>query len=91
MERSLEHIEYEEGIEKLARFAKALGHPTRVAILKYLNRQSCCFTGDIVHSSEFSGKRHAGKRELSPSSILPPGSIVLSEVLPGWKRREYGE
>jgi DNA-binding transcriptional ArsR family regulator len=48
MERSLEHIEYEEGIEKLARFAKALGHPTRVAILKYLNRQSCCFTGDIV-------------------------------------------
>jgi DNA-binding transcriptional ArsR family regulator len=48
MERTLEHIDYDDGTEKLARFAKALGHPTRVAILKYLDRQSCCFTGDIV-------------------------------------------
>ncbi len=48
MERTLEHIDYDDGTEELARFAKALGHPTRVAILKYLDRQSCCFTGDIV-------------------------------------------
>jgi predicted transcriptional regulator len=34
--------------EVLARFAKALGHPTRIAILKHLENQSCCFTGDLV-------------------------------------------
>ena len=48
MKRSLEHIEYEEDTEALAKFAKALGHPTRIAILKHLENQSCCFTGDLV-------------------------------------------
>ena len=48
MKRSLENIEYKEGTEILARFAKALGHPTRIAILKHLENQSCCFTGDLV-------------------------------------------
>jgi predicted transcriptional regulator len=48
MKRSLESIEYKEGTELLARFAKALGHPTRIAILKHLENQSCCFTGDLV-------------------------------------------
>jgi len=32
---------------KLARFAKAMGHPTRIAILKFLVAQKCCFFGDI--------------------------------------------
>jgi predicted transcriptional regulator len=48
MKRTLEHIHYEENTEALARYAKALGHPTRIAILKYLDKQSCCFTGDLV-------------------------------------------
>jgi len=48
MKRTLEHIEYKDGTEDLARFAKALGHPTRVAILKYLENNSCCFTGDLL-------------------------------------------
>ena len=32
----------------MARYAKALGHPTRIAILKRLENDSCCFTGDLV-------------------------------------------
>jgi len=48
MKRTLENIIYKEDTEQLARFAKALGHPTRVAILKHLENQSCCFTGDLV-------------------------------------------
>ncbi|MFD0761907.1 ArsR/SmtB family transcription factor [Lutibacter aestuarii] len=48
MKRTIEHIEYHKDTEQLARFAKALGHPTRIAILKYLKNQSCCFTGDLV-------------------------------------------
>jgi DNA-binding transcriptional ArsR family regulator len=48
MRRTTEIQTYEEGTEQLAMFAKALAHPTRVAILKYLENQSCCFTGDLV-------------------------------------------
>ena len=32
---------------KLARFAKAMGHPTRIAILKFLLSRNECFFGDI--------------------------------------------
>ena len=38
---------YSEQEERLARFAKAMGHPTRIAILKFLVAQKCCFFGDI--------------------------------------------
>ena len=38
---------YTEQEERLARFAKAMGHPARVAILKFLASQECCFFGDI--------------------------------------------
>lgn len=33
--------------ERLARIAKAMGHPTRIAILQFLAAQDCCFFGDI--------------------------------------------
>ncbi len=33
--------------EQLARFAKAMGHPARIAILKFLASQETCFFGDI--------------------------------------------
>lgn len=33
--------------EKLARFAKAMGHPTRVAILNFLATRNECFFGEI--------------------------------------------
>lgn len=48
MKRSLEQIIYKDNTEELARFAKAISHPTRIAILKHLESQSCCFTGDLV-------------------------------------------
>lgn len=34
--------------EQTARFAKALGHPVRIAILQLLNSQACCFHGDMA-------------------------------------------
>ena len=33
--------------EQFARFAKALGHPIRVAILQMLAKQTCCYHGDM--------------------------------------------
>lgn len=34
--------------EQTARFAKALGHPVRIAILQLLNSRACCFHGDMA-------------------------------------------
>ena len=48
MNRNLQNIKYDKGTEKLARFAKALSHPTRIKILKYLENSSCCHTGDLT-------------------------------------------
>ena len=33
--------------ETLAGFAKALGHPARIAIMKFLAKQDTCYFGDI--------------------------------------------
>ena len=33
--------------ERVARYAKALGHPTRIAIMCFLARQEQCYFGDI--------------------------------------------
>ncbi|MCK5687344.1 helix-turn-helix transcriptional regulator [bacterium] len=33
--------------KRLARFAKALGHPIRVYVMEKLSSQSCCYSGDL--------------------------------------------
>jgi len=39
--------QYTQEQEEIARFAKALGHPARMAILYFLARQESCYFGDI--------------------------------------------
>ena len=46
MKRSAKDFNYSDDTALLAKFAKALGHPARIIILKHLSNQSCCFTGD---------------------------------------------
>ena len=41
-------IPYTEEQIKLARFAKAFGHPARVKILEILSKQDCCYSGNIA-------------------------------------------
>ena len=48
MKRTKEQIEYKAIDLDIAKYAKALAHPMRIAILNYLDKQSCCFTGDLV-------------------------------------------
>lgn len=33
--------------KKLARYAKALGHPVRVYVMELLSNQSCCYSGNL--------------------------------------------
>jgi len=48
MKRSTKDFDYSDDTALLAKFAKALGHPARIIILKHLSNQSCCFTGDLL-------------------------------------------
>ena len=80
MKRTKETIEYQVETEELARFAKALGHPTRIKILNYLENQSLCFNGDLLEvisltqttsSKQLKELKDAGliQREVSPPKI----------------------
>lgn len=40
-------MEYSEEQKRLARYAKALGHPARVKIMEILANQTCCYSGDM--------------------------------------------
>ena len=47
IQMAMDNKEYTMKQEQLARFAKAMGHPARVAILEFLIKQNSCFFGDI--------------------------------------------
>ncbi len=34
--------------KKIARYAKAMGHPIRMYVLDLLSKQSCCYSGDLT-------------------------------------------
>jgi len=48
MKRTAETFEYSSDTEALATLAKAIAHPARIIILKYLSKQKVCHTGDLV-------------------------------------------
>lgn len=48
MKRTTATLNYNKDTEEVARIAKALSHPTRIKIIRYLAQQSYCFTGDLV-------------------------------------------
>lgn len=48
MLRTAIDIDYTEQEETVARYAKALGHPVRIRILKLLSDRSCCYNGDLT-------------------------------------------
>lgn len=66
--------------ERLARYAKALGHPARVAILRFLEENAACFAGNIAEvlpiaastvSQHLTALKDAGliKGEINPPTI----------------------
>ena len=83
--------EYRLDDEALARFAKALSHPARVAILKFLASQQCCFFGDIHEvlpiakatvSQHLTELKRAG---LIQGEIMPP-KVKYCIIAANWER-----
>jgi len=62
--------------EQLARFAKALGHPIRIAILQMLAKKTCCYHGDM------SGKLPIAKSTLSQHlKELKEAGLIYQETI----------
>jgi len=62
---------------QLAQFAKAMGHPARVAILKFLASQNCCFFGEIhevLPISKATVSQHL--------TILKNSGLIQGEIFP---------
>ncbi|MBL7765222.1 MAG: winged helix-turn-helix transcriptional regulator [Chitinophagaceae bacterium] len=74
------HEEFTLKDNKVSRFAKALSHPARVAILKYLIRSKSCMCGDIVEVlplSQSTVSQHL--KELKEAGLIQ-GSIEGTKV-----------
>lgn len=78
MERTAVKIGHTLDEQKLAKYARALGHPVRIQILNILNQQSCCFNGDLTEiiplaqstiSQHLKSLKEAG---LIQGEIMPP-------------------
>ncbi|MFT6397205.1 MAG: ArsR family transcriptional regulator [Bradymonadia bacterium] len=87
----------EEANEQLARLAKAIGHPARVAIVRLLVRQEGCIVGDIVDelplaqstvSQHLKQLKEAGliRGEIDGPRVcycVEPGTLALLKTLVG--------
>ncbi len=64
--------------EEIAKYAKAIGHPARVAILRYLASRESCFFGDIhevLPITKATVSKHLSElkdAELIQGEIMPP-------------------
>jgi ArsR family transcriptional regulator, arsenate/arsenite/antimonite-responsive transcriptional repressor len=72
--------DYREDELQMARYAKALSHPARIAILRFLVRQNACFCGEIVDElpiAQATVSQHL--KELKKSGLIK-GSIEPPKV-----------
>lgn len=66
---------------ELAKYAKAFGHPARIAILKILSKQESCYCGDIVEElpiAQSTVSQHL--KELKNAGLIE-GEITPPKVL----------
>jgi len=79
--------------KKIARYAKAMGHPIMIYILDLLSRQSCCYSGDlsevlpIAKSTLSQHLKELKKAKLIQGEIEPP-KIKYCLNLEYWKEAQ---
>lgn len=72
--------DYKEEEIQLARFAKAMGHPARIAILNLLSSMDTCFCGEIVEElpiAQSTVSQHL--KELKDAGLIQ-GSIEAPKI-----------
>ena len=77
MSRTTAKVVYSADEKQLATFAKAMGHPVRIQILKLLNTQACCYTGDLTDSIPL-----AQSTISQHLKVLKDAGLIQGEILP---------
>lgn len=77
MSRTTAKVVYSADEKQLATFAKAMGHPVRIQILKLLNTQACCYTGDLTDSIAL-----AQSTISQHLKVLKDAGLIQGEILP---------
>ncbi|MCO6477832.1 MAG: winged helix-turn-helix transcriptional regulator [Phaeodactylibacter sp.] len=77
MSRTLAKTAYSPDEKQLATFAKAMGHPVRIQILKLLNEQACCYTGDLTESIPL-----AQSTISQHLKVLKEAGLIQGEIMP---------
>lgn len=77
MSRTLAETDYSIDEQYLAAFAKALGHPVRVQIIKLLTSQACCYTGDLTDSLPL-----AQSTISQHLKVLKDAGLIQGEIIP---------
>lgn len=71
---------FTENQKQIARFAKALGHPVRIAIVQMLLKENCCYHGDmseVIPVAKSTLSQHL--KELKDAGIIQ-GTITLPTI-----------
>ncbi len=91
MRPTKENINYSNESVELAKLAKALSHPVRIAILDELRSHSCCYTGDLTEKfplAQSTISQHL--KELKNAGLiqgeLNPPKIKYCINIENWKR-----
>lgn len=76
-ELDMDKVEYSEKQVRMARYAKALGNPARVAIMEFLAKQETCFFGEI-HEQLPIAKATASQH----LAELKDAGLIQGEIMP---------
>jgi ArsR family transcriptional regulator, arsenate/arsenite/antimonite-responsive transcriptional repressor len=77
--------------EKLARYAKALGHPVRVFILQFLEKQRGCYVGNIVDELPIAQSTVSQHLKELQSAGLIQGTVTPPRVMYCINRQNWEE
>lgn len=80
MGRTLAKVTYSAEEKQLAAFAKAMGHPVRIQILKLLNAQACCYTGDLTDNIPLAQSTISQHLKMLKDAGLIQGEIMPPKV-----------
>ena len=86
-------MDFEKKVEKLSQFSKALGHPVRIKIFKYLESNSYCYVKDIqkiLPLAQSTISQHL--KELKKSGLVNSESVATkTKYSINWSKWQYAK
>jgi len=79
---------------KIARYAKAMGHPIRMYVLELLSKQSCCYSGDLTEELPIAKSTLSQHLKELRNAGLIQGEIELPKIKycinkENWKEAQF--